>query len=132
MNDEALPEMLARIRDECGEGVMLAFARAFGGGHIYVPEAMTDDHPIAKAVGAGPARKIAAMYAREQITVPLGPVADGRRRSAEIARMVRAGRTDMEIWAALKPHCHIETIRRVRRRLGVRDPNQHDLFAKRG
>ncbi len=109
----------------------LKFAGEFGGGRFYIPETVAADHPLAKALGIEAARKVAEVLGHGPIVVPLGPASDGRRRRSEIARMIHAGMSDMEIWRALKPRCHIETIGRVRRSLAVPDPRQRGLFDKR-
>lgn len=130
----ALPEVLARIAEACGMRTALAFAREFGGAEIYIPATVPDDHKLAGALGVDNARRVAEILGQGKIIVPLGPASDSRRRKAEIGRMIDSGMSDMQIWEALKPRCHIETIRRTRRAMGAEDPDQPGLFddSKRG
>lgn len=124
-----LPEVLRRIAEDCGLSTALAFAREFGGAEIYIPATVPDDHKLAKALGLKAARRVAEILGQGKIIVPLGPASDGRKRRAEIARMIDNGMSDMQIWSALTPRCHIETIGRIRRKHRKADRRQHDLFA---
>jgi len=50
---------------------LIALAEAFGGQRLYVPQAIPDDHVIAKALGKDLAAKISDRYSRFSIRVPM-------------------------------------------------------------
>ncbi|WP_174279026.1 hypothetical protein [Sphingomonas bacterium] len=54
-----------------GEDGLIALAAAFGGTRLYVPERISADHDIVRAIGADAAATLAARFALHTIRVPL-------------------------------------------------------------
>ena len=123
------PELLAHVADELGEGVALSLAQSFGGRELYLPRPETIDasHPIAVALGLGPARQLSELLRAGKIIVPLGPVNQMQRRAVMIRRLRTEGLTQARV--AQRLGVHVETVRyrerRDRREASGREP---DLF----
>lgn len=116
-----LPGGLASVAEVVGSAAALSLAREFGGLELYIPENVPEGHPLARALGLAPARAVAKLLGRGDFVIPLGPAGASRPRETAqaIKRLLREHKSDTQIWAALKAeglHCHIETIRRHRRR----------------
>lgn len=104
---EPLPGILARVAEECGEGIALRFAAEFGGQEIYMPDAgrVGPEHRLAQALGLDTARRIAeALSPPGRMIVPLGPTSSLGRRKAEIRRLVDAGKPVAHMARALGVH----------------------------
>lgn len=125
----ALPGVLREVAQAAGLGAALQLAGEFGGTEIWVPEKLTPDHRLAKALGAEAAGVVLALYGRGHLLVPLGPLADAGRKRREIMAMIEMGRPASEIARALR--CHVRTVYRTKSRSAAGDPNQLDLLAPR-
>lgn len=74
-----------------GAPATLRLIAAFGGGELYVPMSMPDDHPIAHAIGIDAARRLAAIYGRERLDLPAGNAALAAARRSQVLAQVEAG-----------------------------------------
>ena len=63
--------LTASLKALLGKEGLIALAENFGGRRLYVPAEMKPDHPIAAALGAEGAKKLASLYSPAQIRVPL-------------------------------------------------------------
>ena len=61
----------ANLKALLGEDRFVALAEAFGGTRLYIPQTVTADHEIAKAIGLDHALKLSKRYAPDTIRVPL-------------------------------------------------------------
>lgn len=60
--DDGWPNDLAEIAEVIGPEAALKFARVFGGAEVYVPQKMTEHHPIAIALGHEDAARLAREF----------------------------------------------------------------------
>lgn len=127
--DAPLPDLLEWVEAELGQAAMLKLAHAFGGQKINVPKKVRPNSPWAKHLGIELAQKIADMIGGDTaVTVPLGPMAHGKRALRRGAELLRQGRSTNEV--VREVGLHEVTIRRLRRRLREPDGRQPDLFGK--
>lgn len=61
----------------------------FGGRKLYVPEEMSEDHPIALAIGIDAARELSRQFTREQLELPDGDEFARLRRVRRVAGLLR-------------------------------------------
>lgn len=122
-----LPGFLADLAEAIGVAAALRFAHDFGGGEVYIPRRMPPDHKIVHSVGLPAAIKIAKRFGGAPYLIPLGPTSDGRRVASAIDKALRDGKPAARV--AREIHCHVRTVHRRRRKLGIRDDHgQADLF----
>ena len=124
---DALPGVLREVAQATGLGAALKLAGEFGGTEIWVPEKMTPDHRLARALGIDAAAAVVALYGMGHLLVPLGPLADAGRKRREIMAMIEKSRPAAEIARVLR--CHVRTVYRTKSRSVAGDTNQLDLLA---
>jgi hypothetical protein len=112
------PEVLRAVAEECGVGVALALAGAFGGRELYVPrpENIGEDHPLAIALGLAAARLAAAALGAGSLMIPLGPASTFHRRLAAMRRLRREGKSNGEAARLLGVHRRTVELRHQRDR----------------
>lgn len=69
----------------------------FGGAQLYVPEVVTDEHPICRVIGLRRFERLVAMLGGETISLPENRRYDRSRRNRAIAAMVAEGYSDNAI-----------------------------------
>ena len=123
-----LPELLARVAEDCGVGTALSFAQAFGGRQLYVPlaESLAKEHPIAAALGLPAARKVVGVLGPGRHMIPMGPTTSWRRQRQAIRRMLLEG----EPWntVAAAAGVHVRTVARVSAQLKLPADPDPGLF----
>lgn len=128
MNQGVLPEDLPGVLGVVAEKVSLTaafkLAAEFGGTLVYIPERVSDESPLARALGVADARAVAAALGRGNIEIPLGPFATHARRRAEIRRLLAGGTSGQEV--ARRLWVSARTVRKVRNADG--DERQLDLL----
>ena len=126
---EPLPEVLARVAEACGLGAALNLAHAFGGRELYVPrtEGLTEDHPLAIALGLACARKAAVALGHGKLLIPLGPASSAHQKTRLYRRLRREGKTNPQIAAAMGVHLRAVEFRNQRARRAEAD-DEPDLF----
>lgn len=83
---EHLPAVLRDIADELGLGAALALVRWRGGRHVYIPQTVPSDHPLALEVGAEAAAWLSERYGGDYLQVPRAGRYMQALRDAEIRR----------------------------------------------
>lgn len=126
---DLLPGVLREVAEAAGLAAALRLAGEFGGTEIWVPETLTPDHRLAKALGRDAAGAVVRLYGRGHLLVPLGPLADAGRKRREIMAMIEKGRPASEIARALR--CHVRTVYRTKSRSAAGDTRQLDLLDRR-
>lgn len=116
-----LPHMLFELYEVFGLGLALRFGAEFGGRRLSIPEAVSEDHPVAQAFGVEVLAWLIKRWGKESPTVPLGPHSSYKRLVAETRRLVQGGEDAATIIRAVG--CHERTIYRHRR--AIRE-QQHD------
>lgn len=91
------PSTLDQIGAVIGTSAALRLIAIFGGTNLYIPEAVTEDHPIARAIGLDAARKLSAVFAREQYDLPDGEDFHRLQRIRRVAGLLRAGVSPRDI-----------------------------------
>jgi hypothetical protein len=64
---------------------------AFRGHYLWVPEVITPDHPIAQAIGHGPAQALSQRYRDSRILIPMGYAHRIRQRNQQIIAAHQSG-----------------------------------------
>lgn len=95
------------LHDLLGEAAFIALAEHFGGLRLYIPQTMTGDHDIAKAIGLEEAQRLSNRYGADRIAVPL-------------ARAIRARHY----------RAHGLSNSRIARKLGIRLNAVEKIFAR--
>lgn len=75
-----------------GPAATLRLIAAFGGGDLYVPMTMPDDHPIVQAIGLSAGQKLAEFYGRERLDLPVGNQALAAAGRQPVLAQVAAGK----------------------------------------
>lgn len=74
---DGLPALLAEIAEVAGLQAAFTIAEKWGGGRLSIPAKVTDDHPLAKAIGREAADKLCEHFkvrrTGQYVEVPLGP-----------------------------------------------------------
>lgn len=130
VDGEPLPEVLARVAEACGIGAALNLAGSFGGRELYVPRpgSVSEDHPLAVALGLACARKAAAVLGHGKLLIPLGPASSVHRRNALYRRLRREKVSNSRIAEALGVHLRAVEARNQRARRAEDDEPEPDLF----
>lgn len=115
---EAFPAAFQRVVDLIGPELSLRLAERFGGRKVYVPEHPTDDCLLAQVVGLDAARRIAEIWARDQLAVPFCTALLRMRRDAEICDRYEAGESGQRLAAEYRiSERHVYTILARRRQV---------------
>lgn len=77
-----LPEGLQLIAEHCGEAVMWAVWKAYGGGHLSIPSKVSAKHPLAQALGLPHAQRLCEQFARETLQIPKWDAVEKAQRAA--------------------------------------------------
>ena len=132
----AWTESMLEMAEWIGPAATLRLIAAFGGIELYVPLEMTEDHPIAEAIGIDAARRLVAIYGRERLDLPAGNPAIAAARRQKVLAQVKAGTLSKQK-AARQLGTSARYVRqllaqpRIMRQLGLprRREAQLDLFA---
>lgn len=65
-----LPDKAQELAALIGLPALLRLVERWGGLSLYVPERVRPDHPLAETLGLDAARRLAELYAREELSVP--------------------------------------------------------------
>lgn len=121
-----LHEKAAELAGLIGLPALLRLVERWGGLHLYVPERIREDHPLAAVIGIDAARKLSEVYGRDVIPVPACKSAVNRARD----RLLRALYRD-HAWPAHRIAWHTGlTERHVWRILAASDDTGPDLQAR--
>lgn len=63
----------------------------FGGGNLYIPESIAENHPIAQVIGMPAATRLAREWGGETLWLPLGYQREQDRRDRMIALLLASG-----------------------------------------
>lgn len=85
--------LLDEIVELAGIQPAVRLCRTFGGRQVYIPEDMTETHPLALCMGYNPARELAKRYGRERLTIPAEQGALVMQRDRAMADDYTAGRS---------------------------------------
>lgn len=114
---------LASLTEICGEGAALKLLAEKGGGRIYVPRSLADDHWMVALLGADAARALCAHVATghggAQVELSRGPAGRFTEYRAQLAREVAKGGSAVEIARRLR--ITDRSVRRERKRQRVAD-----------
>lgn len=122
-----MPPSLAELARVSSVAAALALAREYGGRRIYIPEVMTEDHPLAVLIGFDAATALAHHYPGDRPEIPMLRDWRAKVKANAIASARRAGRTQAEL--AREYGMTERGIRLAERRAEVvADVDQLDLF----
>jgi len=62
----------ALLRSTLGAVAFVKLCEALGGTRVYIPVTISDDHPIAQAIGSEAAERLRRYFYRDTIRIPLG------------------------------------------------------------
>lgn len=129
---DLLPDELRQIAQEIGVDAALKLVVARGGVGLYVPMAMTPDHPIARLIGMEAAGKLSKRYQGERIEIPR---AVGWRRALRDALIYQQSKTQSQSQLAIRHGLTVRSIRsvlsRVKARVGSDKRDATDTPARR-
>lgn len=121
-----LPPKLREVAEYCGESTARVLLTHFGGGHLFVPRIMPNEHRLAELLGLESASKLCRMYGGEVLQVPRAAQGLRRYRNVLIQKEYADGATQFDL-----ARRYGLTERQVNKILGaVADNNaaQKDLF----
>ncbi|WP_374499119.1 Mor transcription activator family protein [Zoogloea sp.] len=122
-----LPPSLAELARVSSVAAALALAREYGGRRIYIPEVMTETHPLAELIGYDAATALSHHYPGDRPEIPMLRDWRAKVKANAIASARRAGRTQAEL--AREYGMTERGIRLAERRAEtVADVDQLDLF----
>lgn len=87
----ALPKSLQEIIEILGENIAMELVKHLGGRHLYVPNAVSDDHDIAKAIGLEQATKFCQHFRGSALSIPKCKTYFNRKRNQEMIELHRKG-----------------------------------------
>lgn len=90
---DVLPKGLQDIKDIVGPGAALILAEEFGGGPIYIPNRIRDNHPLAQLIGMEKLRRLSLVYGGDKLHVPKVDAIERQFRTRRIVKLRQAGRT---------------------------------------
>lgn len=132
----AWTESMLEMAEWIGATATLRLIAAFGGIELYVPVEITDDHPIAEAIGIDAARRLVAIYGRERLDLPAGNPAIATARRQHVLAQVTAGTLSKQkaarmLGTSTRYVRQLLAAPRIVRQLGLPRPRQAqlDLFA---
>lgn len=122
-----LPPSLAELARVSSVAAALTLAREYGGRRIYIPEVMTEAHPLAVLIGYDAAMALSHHYPGDRPEIPMLRDWRAKVKANAIASARRAGRTQAEL--AREFGMTERGIRLAERRAeAVADVDQLDLF----
>lgn len=122
-----MPPSLAELARVSSVAAALALAREYGGRRIYIPEVMTEDHPLAVLIGFDAAMALSHHYPGDRPEIPMLRDWRAKVKANAIASARRAGRTQADL--AREYGMTERGIRLAERRAEVvADVDQLDLF----
>jgi Mor family transcriptional regulator len=68
---ECLSPFLAELQEVIGLENTLALVETWGGVSLYVPETVSENHKIARVIGADAAQELAKVFGRDRLNIPL-------------------------------------------------------------
>ena len=86
-----LPPKLLEIAEYCGEEVALALLEHFGGATVYVPEVLSDAHPLAQKLGVEMAQRLCDEFGHQKLDVPKADRAKQELRNIIIRKRISNG-----------------------------------------
>lgn len=89
--------VLEDICAEIGYGATTALVAWFGNSNLYVPEDVSPQHPIAKAIGIRPAQRLSAAWGGETLWVADGAAETRDRRDRAVAVLLGQGKGAKDI-----------------------------------
>lgn len=132
----AWTESMLEMAEWIGAAPTLRLIAAFGGIELYVPVKITDDHPIAEAIGIDAARRLVAVYGRERLDLPAGNPAIAAARRQKILAQVKNRELSKQkaariLGTSTRYVRQLLSAPRIVRQLGMPRPReaQLDLFA---
>lgn len=105
----------AQLAEAAGLLVADKFCATFGGREIYIPREPLPSNRIALAMGLETAKTICETLGPGRVIVPLAASSTARKRRASVMMLLRNGKSEPEIAAALG--CHLRTVGRIKRQL---------------
>lgn len=122
-----LPPSLAELARVSSVAAALALAREYGGRRIYIPEVMTETHPLAELIGYDAATALSHHYPGDRLEIPVFRDLRARIKANAIVAARRAGRSQADL--AAEYGMTERGIRMAERRAEqAGDPAQGDLF----
>jgi len=91
------PVLIDDIGLSIGATALLRLLALFGGTRLYVPEAIHENHVIARAIGIDAARALSARFAREHLELPDADDFTRLQRIRRVAGLLRTGMASRDI-----------------------------------
>ena len=88
-----LPQGLQDLKELVGPGAALILAEEFGGGDVYVPTRIREDHPLVRLIGQDRVRSLSLVYGGDKLHVPKADAIERQFRTRRIVSLRRTGRT---------------------------------------
>lgn len=89
--------ILEDICAEIGYGATTALVAWFGNGNLYIPETVSEQHPIAKAIGVKPLQRLSAAWGGETLWVADCAAEARDRRDRAVAILLGQGKGAKDI-----------------------------------
>lgn len=88
-----LPNGLQDIKEVVGPGAAFILAEEYGGGAVYVPYRIRDNHPLVELIGMDKACRLAETFGGDKLHIPKVDAIERQFRTRRIVKLRQAGRT---------------------------------------
>jgi hypothetical protein len=123
------PELVRVIGQACGYEAAVAIVRKWGGVRLFIPQAVTADHVLAKTIGLDAAAKLVELLGHGHVEVPMWTAATAALKTRLVLSLAAEGLSRREI--ALAAKCSGRRVYQILAEAdaGSIDPHQLDMFA---
>ncbi len=90
---DIMPRGLRELRNLVGPGAAVLLAEEYGGGPVYIPCRLREDHPLAELMGEQRFARLAAVYGGDKLHVPKADAIVRQMRMRRIRRLRGEGWT---------------------------------------
>lgn len=100
ISDDSDAHMICAVsiaRRVCGPEAARKLVRDFAGTRIFIPKALSPDHPLSKSIGCAQARKLSAECSGMTCYIPMSASGRANRRRALVHHLIGEGSTLPEI-----------------------------------
>lgn len=111
-DDAEYESALQMVRGAFGEDVLLRLVAEFGDGRVYIPQNPTERSSLCQVLTLEQARRLAAVFAGEDLSLPL---LRGARLATRVEALLKAGKRPCQISRELD--CSRRTVHKVKKRL---------------
>lgn len=93
LNWDELPRGLREIKDLIGPGAALILAEEYGGGPLYVPSRIRENHPLVQLIGLEKLRRLSLVCGGDKLHVPKVDAIERQFRTRRILSLRQTGRS---------------------------------------